>query len=273
MVNVQEKYVSEILTKSKLPDADYVVNPYIGCPHKCIYCYAEFMKRFTNHVGDVWGDFIDVKVFSNKVSSQKLKNRCVLISSVTDPYNYFEAKYGSTRRVLENLVNTETRVEILTKSSLVLKDLDLIKKFKNIRIGISLNTLDESFRKKIEPRASSIQNRLQALKTLKNENISTYLFISPMFPEITDYKSILQATRDYVDCYYFENLNLRAGYKTKVLTLIKNYYPHLVALYDKIFCQSKHIYWENLKNDIENDLRKSEKEYKIYFYHDEIKKK
>lgn len=89
MVNVQMKNVKDILSKSNLPDADYVINPYIGCPNKCVYCYAEFMKRFTGHLGDEWGEFLEVKACSKKINKNNLKGKLVLLSSVTDPYNYF----------------------------------------------------------------------------------------------------------------------------------------------------------------------------------------
>ena len=60
--NIKEIFAKTIITKSKLPNSDFVINPYIGCQHACIYCYADFMKRFTGHSGEDWGDFIDVKI-------------------------------------------------------------------------------------------------------------------------------------------------------------------------------------------------------------------
>ena len=67
--------VKSIITESRLPDADYVINPYIGCQHKCIYCYAEFMKRFTDHA-EPWGEFIDIKEFQDfNLSKNKYQNK------------------------------------------------------------------------------------------------------------------------------------------------------------------------------------------------------
>ena len=80
---VKEIEVKDLVTKSNLPVSDYVINPYVGCPHGCKYCYASFMKRFTNHKED-WGTFIDIKRCSKKLSKKKLEHKRVFLSSVTD---------------------------------------------------------------------------------------------------------------------------------------------------------------------------------------------
>lgn len=147
MVSVNQITVADYITKSKLPAADYVINPYVGCPHQCIYCYAEFMKRFTRH-DEKWGDFVDVKSCHKKVNAKKIAGASVLIGSVTDAYNPFENKYLVTKSILEQLANTNANIEILTKSSLITRDIDLFRKIPNIRIGISMNSLGNPPRKK-----------------------------------------------------------------------------------------------------------------------------
>jgi DNA repair photolyase len=83
----------DIITKSNIPGVDFVINPYVGCQHGCIYCYAEFMIRFTGHKGDKWGKFLDVKIFDlKKVKPQRYDNKRILLSSVTDPYIPSELK-------------------------------------------------------------------------------------------------------------------------------------------------------------------------------------
>ena len=103
-MEVIEKHiqVNDYLTKSNLPASDYVINPYVGCPHGCKYCYASFMKRFTGHKED-WGTFIDIKQCDKKINVNKLKNKRVFLSSVTDCYNQFEEKYELTRNILKQL--------------------------------------------------------------------------------------------------------------------------------------------------------------------------
>ena len=81
----------DYLTKSNLPVSDYVVNPYVGCPHGCKYCYASFMKRFTAH-DEPWGSFVDAKMCDKPINIKKIAGKEVFLSSVTDCYNSAEEK-------------------------------------------------------------------------------------------------------------------------------------------------------------------------------------
>jgi len=269
-MKLKEIQTANYITKSNLPDADYVINPYTGCAHKCNYCYAEFMKRFTGHTEE-WGEFIDVK-HSDKPLKKLPANSTVLVGSVTDAYQPHEKKFQLMRPILEQLATTETNVEILTKSDLVLRDIDLLSKLKHARVGISLNTLDDEFRQKTEPRASSVQRRLGALKGLKEAGISTYLFMSPIFPEITKPESIIDEVKNDVDFIGFENLNLRGGYMPRVLDFIAREYPEQADLYNRIYKQKDMTYWEDMKSKIIEYCEKHGVDYRMYFYHDMIKK-
>lgn len=98
----KEIITKDLLTKSNLPASDYVINPYIGCPHACKYCYARFMKRFTGHTEE-WGNFIDIKNCDKPINLKRIYQKSVFISSVTDCYNPFEEKYQLTRKILTQL--------------------------------------------------------------------------------------------------------------------------------------------------------------------------
>lgn len=270
-MKLYNRKVNNLLTKSKLPDADFVINPYIGCTHKCIYCYAEFMNRFAR-CSEKWGEYIVVKNTNKGIKCNNMEQKTILISSVTDPYNAIEKKYRKTRMVLEQLVDTDACIEILTKSNNVLDDTDIIKKIKNIKVGISMNTTDDNFRKKIESCASSVDERINTLKVLHENNINTYVFISPIFPGITDCKKIIDCIKEYTDYVCFENLNLRGNYKQVVLDFISINYPDLMELYNNIYVKKDLSYWENYKKDLNNYLELLEIDYKYYFYHDKIKK-
>jgi DNA repair photolyase len=266
-MKVQEIQTKSIITKSKLPSADYVVNCYTGCTHKCIYCYAEFMKRFSNHFED-WGEFIDIKNFENVNIPKDIDGKYIFISSVTDPYNHFEIKHEKTKQVLENLKNVNCSVGILTKSQNCLRDIELFKQFKDIEVGFSLNTLDDEFRKLIEPRTSSVKEKICALQELRNNGIKNYLFMSPIFPYITDFKAIIEETKDFVDYYCFENLNLRAEYKGRVLNFIRKHYPKFYKSYIDIYVNENSVYWINLEKEIEEYCCENNVNNKIYFHHD-----
>jgi len=259
------------IVRSKLPSADYVVNAYTGCTHKCIYCYAEYMKKLSNH-NEEWGEFIDIKVYDKINIPRDIKNKYVLVSSATDPYNHYEVKYRKTRQVLEALVDKNCHVGILTKSKYVLNDLEIFKKFSNIEIGVSMNTTDDNFRKIIEPEASSIEERINILKTLKENNIKNYLFMSPIFPQLTKYKEIIEETKDFVDYYGFENLNLRAGYKQKILDLIKINYQEFLIDYLNIYKRNHQIFWYDLEEEIAEYCKENKIKCKFFFYHEKKRK-
>ena len=269
-MNMVEKEVAvkDLVTKSNLPASDYVINPYVGCPHGCRYCYACFMKRFTNH-SEAWGSFIDIKRCDKSISKKKLQGKSVFLSSVTDCYNPFEEKYENTRKILEQLISIDCELNISTKSQLILRDIDLLKQCKNLKVSVSVNTLDEQFKSDMD-RASSIGKRLETIETLHENGIYTVLFMSPIFPGITDYKEIIVKTHRFVDEYWFENLNLRGSYKQEILSYIKNAYPQLVELYDEIYVKGNMGFWNNLSIEIEEYCVEHSIKYINYFYHKEL---
>lgn len=267
-VKIQTVDVKDYLTKSNLPASDYVINPYIGCPHGCKYCYACFMKRFTNH-REEWGSFLDVKKCLKPVSKKRLTGKRVFLSSVTDCYNRFEEKYRITRKILEQLIGIDCKVSISTKSSLILRDIDILKELTDLTAAISVNTLDESFRKDMD-NADSIEDRLTALETLHENNISTVLFISPIFPHITDFRQIIQRTHTFTDEYWFEDLNLRGNYKKSVLDYINIKYPQYKDTYEQIYLKGDCGYWNRLSHEIEDYCAVNSIRYTIFFNHKKL---
>ncbi len=263
-VNFRE--AKSIITKSNIPSIDYVINPYTGCQHGCIYCYAEFMIRFTNHKGEKWGEFLDVKTFDfNKIKAHKYRYKRLLLSSVTDPYLPLEKKYQNTRKILQKLVDTDAEVSILTKSKLVTRDIDLFKQFKNIEVGISISTLDDSFAKKIEHGASKPSDRIAALKEVSAAGIPTYTFISPYFPEITDFKAIIKETKSFTDQYSFENLNFRPHNIPRILMIIETHFPVYLTVYEEL--RRDRSYWDLVESKIRNYCEKEKIPFKIAFHH------
>lgn len=271
-MKIQFVPTKNLIVKSNLPASDYVINPFTGCSHRCRYCYASFMKRFTGHTEE-WGTFVDIKECPNIKIPRNLKDKTILISSVTDPYQAVEKKFGMTRKILSQLKDTTGNIEILTKSHLVTRDIDLFLHFSKIRIGISMNTLDDNFRRDIEPGASSVKQRLDTLKVLSTHGISTYLFISPIFPEITDIRALITEVRPYVEEICFENLNLRGSQLHWILSYIKEKYPAFLPLYHEIYYEHNNTYWENLSREITNLQQYYPIKFTNYFYHKELQKK
>lgn len=287
-MDVREIQVKSILSKSNLPVSDFSANPYVGCQHACKYCYASFMKRFTNHP-EPWGAFLDVKDWPAIRNPEKYRDKEIFLGSVTDPYQPLEKKYARTRKLLEQLRGSGCKLSIATRSDLVLRDLDLIREFPDARVSWSINTLDDNFQKQMD-RAVSIERRLAAMKAFHDAGVRTTCFISPIFPGITDPVAIIKASMDRCDLVWLENLNLRGPYKYGILDFIRAHYPELNDLYKRIYLDKDKAYWHDLDNEISAFAAKEGLEYLRnqdpvierdskrpvlvnYFFHEEIVKK
>ncbi len=267
-MKLKEIQVKSIITKTNLPEGDFVINPYVGCPHGCKYCYARFMKRFTGHK-EPWGEFCDIKINAPNLipkNTDKYKYKQITISSVTDPYNPLEEKYKITRKILKKLISLQSNLDILTKSDLVIRDIYLLKHFDDCVVALSFSMLNEKIRKRLEPRTPSVERRIKALKKLHEEGIETALFISPIFPYLTDWKKIILKTEDFVDEYWFENLNLYPSIKGNIFKFLKEINPSLIEKYKEIYSK-KNDYWNDVEKEIKQFCKKEKVKYRIYFHH------
>lgn len=285
-VIIKKKKVDTVLTKSNLPIAGYSINTYVGCPFGCKYCYATFMKRFTGHTED-WGMFLDVKMWDKIKSPEKYKGKTMIVGSVTDGYNYFEAKYKRTRAFLEEMQGSGINLIITTKSDLVTRDIDLIKTYSNPLVAWSINTLDEEFKNDMDS-APKIKARIEAMKQIHEAGIRTTCFISPIFPGITDVFEVIEEIKDFCDYIWLENLNLRGAFKPTIINYINEKHPELKDLYNKIYTKKDMSYWEELDKQVQEYADKNEFMYVIdeepflknptgkpiiinYFYHEKIR--
>ncbi len=166
-------------------DVDYTLNPYIGCGFACSYCYAAFFVADEEKRSD-WGRWVEVKTDAVRQISTKrdLQGKKVLMSSATDPYQPLEAKVELTRRIVETLLapSRQPRLIVQTRSPLVVRDLDLLKQFKDIRVNMSITTDDDSIRRHFEPSCASIDRRLDALEQVAAAGIPIAVCVSPMLP-------------------------------------------------------------------------------------------
>lgn len=284
---VKEIETKSVMTKSNLPVSDFSVNPYVGCAHACQYCYASFMKRFSNHP-EPWGEFIDVKIWPPIRHPEKYAGKEAFLGSVTDCYQPCEAKYGRTRALLEQLAGSGVSISIATKSDLVLRDMDIIRTFPNARVSWSINTLDEGFRKEMD-RGVSIERRLEAMRRFYEAGIQTTCFISPIFPCITDVQAIIERAKKQCNLVWLENLNLRGDYRARILAWVHEKHPELDELYHQIYALGDRGYWNALDQDMRAYTEKERMPYLRdddqqrspfgeppvvvnYFYHEEVKK-
>jgi DNA repair photolyase len=237
-VIVREIECKSILTKSGIEGVDYALNPYVGCAHSCVYCYASFMKRFTGHKEE-WGAFVDVKVNAAEVLARQMrrvKRGNVVSGTVTDPYQPLEERYGITRACLEVLTDYDFPISILTKSDLVLRDLDLFRRLKDVEVGFTIAALDDEVRRIFEPRSSPVPARLATLAELAEAGIKTWAFCGPLLPFLSDGEDQIDAlfgdlARVGISHIIVDSMKLSGAIWGKVRRVLERHYPDLVEGY------------------------------------------
>lgn len=165
---------------------DYTLNPYAGCRFACHYCYAAFFTR-TAEKQSTWGDWLEVKSNALDLLKKKRKRplvgKSIYMSSVTDPYQPIERELGLTRSLLEELVTYhDVNLAVQTRGTLVTRDIDLLKQFRNVQVNMTVTTDDEIVRKAFEPRCPPNHKRLEAVKTLNEHGITTHITLTPLLP-------------------------------------------------------------------------------------------
>jgi DNA repair photolyase len=220
-MKITEVECKTALSKSNLPGLDYSLNPYRGCQHSCAYCYVPNVLRIKRNN---WGKFVDVKTNIPNVLSNELRKKkpgVVAISTVTDPYQAVEKKYKLTRYCLEQLLIHNFPISIQTKSNLIVRDIDLISKFTDIEVILSIGTLNDNERKQLEPHTSSISDRIEVLKKFSEIGINTSVFFGPIYPTVTD--KDLRFLVDELDKFGIKEImvdrfNLKPGIKENVIS-------------------------------------------------------
>jgi DNA repair photolyase len=183
------------------------INPYRGCEHGCIYCYARPTHEYLGFSAGL--DFesrIMVKengpdILRRELSSPKWQPQVITMSGVTDCYQPVERKLGITRRCLEVLAEFRNPVGIVTKNHLITRDLDLLgelARFHAVVVFVSVTTLDSNLAQRLEPRASLPAHRLDAVRTLAQAGIPVNVMVAPVIPAITDHETprILEAAAE-----------------------------------------------------------------------------
>ena len=148
----------------------------------------------------------------------------------------------------------------------------MLKHIPNIRVGISLSTMDQTLAKRIEKNVALPEERIRTIHELRQNGIEVYVFISPIFPILLGWREVVEAVGDQVDMVCFENLNLRSNYRLDVFAMIQEYYPEIYKEFTKLYSDAVKLkkYWENEAVQIKAYMKN--KPYKLYFFHEEIRK-
>ena len=218
MLKIREIHCKTLLNKSSL--CDYTINCYVGCTHRCLYCYARYMKKFKERPED-WGEFVDVKINAPEILTKQIKKiklpKEVYMSTVCDGWQPVEEKYRLSRDCLKILLEAGLNVSILTKSSLIRRDFDLLGAYnKASSLGVTITTLDPKLKETLEPYASDPQDRINVLKEAQEKGIKTWVFLGPLVPVFTDTEANLEAIfsslKDLdLEEVYIDRLNPRWG--------------------------------------------------------------
>jgi DNA repair photolyase len=259
-MKIAEKNCKNALVKSGIEGVDYALNPYTGCQHACIYCYAEFMRKYTNHP-EPWGEFVDVKIDLPDRLRQQLKRTkpgTVMIGTVTDAYQPVERKFRLTRQCLEILSGTDYPVFIQTKSDLILRDIDVLKKIKHKEVGMTITCPDANVERLFEPGAADLEKRFYALSQLKDSGIPTFVFFGPILPYFSDSKESLTLVfrrlgKIGIKHVYLDKMNYLKNKFMRMKNIIGDIHPGAIPFYASVINQPER-YTPWLKANLETVL-------------------
>jgi len=199
-----------ILSKNNSPDLpfSYSINPYRGCEHGCSYCYA---RPYHEYLGLSAGLDFETKIFVKRNAAGLLRDalmkpswqpQWISLSGVTDPYQPCEARFEVTRSLLQVMAEFRQACGLITKNALVTRDIDLLQdlaRFDATGVTLSITTLDETLRRKLEPRTATAARRLAAVKALADAGVPVGVNVAPIIPGLNDHEiaGILQQARDH----------------------------------------------------------------------------
>jgi DNA repair photolyase len=246
---VREVACKTVLNRGGL--SDYTLNCYTGCAHACAYCYARFIERFHPH-DEPWGAFIDVKAGAVEVLKRQLRRAepgWVFLSSACDGWQPIEAQWQLTRRCCELLLERGFSLHVLTKSALVLRDLDLFTG-RPVQLGVTLTTLDERLAKLWEAGAASVQQRLGVLESARQAGLETSVMLGPLLPFLSDSEAAIDTLLERVaelgvGRIWVDGLNPRPRVWPAVAALLRTEFPDLLPHYRKVLfdrpCRARYL--------------------------------
>ncbi len=262
-VVVRETPCKTVLNKTSI--GDYSLNCYTGCAHGCVYCYARFMQRFHPH-SEPWGRFVDIKVNAVEALERQLRRATpgsVFMSSACDGWQPVEAEWKLTRRCCERLLAGGFQVNVLTKSALVLRDLEVLSRG-NARVGVTLTTLDEELAALWEPKASNVQQRLTVLEQAKRAGLPTSVMFGPLLPFLSDDQAsvdaLFRAAADLdVNVIWVDALNPRPLVWPAVEEFLRGHRRELLPKYGRMLHheETRQAYLADLRNRVKRAAERS----------------
>ena len=229
------------LSKSGLGDVDYALNPYRGCSHGCLYCYAPDVTRCEK--GEEWGSWVEAKTNISRMLKKEIDSvgeEVIGLATVTDPYLRAEERLGLTRACLEVIAGSKASLMLMTKSPLILRDIDLIRRMKKVEVCVTITTLDVKAASFFEPNVVEPIKRVELLHAINDAGIATDVMISP-FLSTTDepIKELKELIRriSIIGCKSFtiDRLKLRPIGIKRIDSLLKNNPLHAASIKEIAF--------------------------------------
>jgi DNA repair photolyase len=228
---------------------EWSLNPYMGCVHRCTFCYVRaFERRADRHSDERYGTSIRVKVNVADVLRKELarpswEGDSVVVGAATDPYQPAEGKYRLTRECLEAFAEASNPFSIITRGPMIVRDLDVLAEAARrakVSITFSIPTLDEDVWRKTEPSTAHPRQRLRAVKELVDAGIKVGVGMAPILPGISDRRSqlaeVVKAARDAGACSVWANLLfLRPGTKEHFLEALARDWPEELNRYERLY--------------------------------------
>ena len=245
-----------ILVPCGLKNHDYQVDPYVGCEHCCYYCYVlnqaetDWTKEifiYTDITGQLSGEL-------EKISPQK-----IYMGYYTDPYQPCEDEYRQTRKVLELFLEKGFSVSILTKSDLVVRDMDILQEMDQASVSVSVAFNNNQVRQQFEANTIDTEVRIGALRKLREAGIKTSALICPIIPYITDVTPLIDMLALHTDVIWIYGLSIQERSDLNwqnIEVILKDHFPDLKEQIEEVIFSKNHPFWIQLKQnllDIQND--------------------
>lgn len=225
------------------------LNPYMGCSHRCSFCYVRgFERRADRPSDDRYGSSVRVKVNVVEVLRAELARRgwrreLVAIGAATDPYQPAEGRYRLTRGCVVALAAGRTPFSIITRGPLIVRDVDVLSdacRRVDVMVSVSIATLDESIASRLEPGVAPPHQRLRAIRVLTDAGIAAGVALAPVLPGLTDapraMAAVLNAAREAGATHSWSNLlNLRPGTREHFLDVLGRAWPAELARYRRLY--------------------------------------
>lgn len=247
-----------ILVPCTLKNYDYQVDPYVGCEHNCHYCYVlnQAETDWTKEIF-VYNDISDqLSGELEKISPQK-----IYMGYYTDPYQPSEAEHCQTRKVLKLFLKNGFSAGILTKSDLVVRDMDLLKEMDHASVSVSVAFNDNRIRQQFEAKTIDTEDRIAALSKLREDGIKTSALICPVIPYITDVTPLIEMLAPYTDAIWLYGLSFQdpSGRNWQnVRGILHAHFPNLKEQIETVLFTEAHSFWAELRQQL-TELQKDRK--------------